>query len=258
MDELAKYRIELFKKAIYCLCLVRTLIILPISNYFWGDESFFLDDISLTWESLINGHLLQSYWWILVPLQITFITLGLLNKWAPITPLGIWFTTCNLVYPTSLANTSGDYLICIFLFFLLFTNSSNKATQKFGYWVLRGQVVLLYLVSGLYKLLDADWQSGTALLKTFQVDFFSLPVIQTNLTRLEFPLMGMTYLIILYQLSFVIFINIESVKKYFLAFGVIMHFGIAIFIGVFEFGILMIVSYALFYDAKQLLNRRRY
>jgi hypothetical protein len=105
------------------------------------------------------------------------------------------------------------------------------------------QVCLAYVMAAWFKLGDASWLSGMAVYQTFQVPEYSTPF----LASLPLGLcMVLNYATMAYQLLFPAFIWFRPLKIYLLAFGILQHLVIAFGMGLFSFGIIMIICYILF------------
>lgn len=165
----------------------------------------------------------------------------------------LWFTIVNannFLYPTL---TAGDYLLNQFLFFNIFfslTNSKNNVVQDakiiFHNVALTGikvQVCLAYFLAGWFKLTDSDWLSGIVVYQTFQIPEYSNAFLKNIPQSL---CMILTYATLVYQLLFPVLIWIRPFKIYLFAFGILQHLIIAFGMGLFSFGIIMIICYLLF------------
>lgn len=156
------------------------------------------------------------------------------------------------VYPTL---TAGDLLMNQLLFFniFLFTKPYRHAFVRDVQSALHNnalagikiQVCLVYVVASFYKLCDHDWLYGSAVYHALQVDEYSLPVLKSWPYWLY---VLMSYFTLAYQALFPILVWIRPLKKYVLAIGVVQHLFIAFGIGLFSFGIIMIISYIIFLD----------
>lgn len=160
------------------------------------------------------------------------------------------------------ATTAGDPLLanlCFLSIFLRknFTVSNSFIGQlsillhNFSFFALVTQVCILYSYSALAKWYDADWQNGTAIHVVNSTYHYSRAFLIDHASML-FPVsFVMSYLVLIYQSVFVFMIWLKKPKRYFLHFGVLMHLYIAFVIGLFFFGLIMAITYALFYDLEE-------
>lgn len=184
---------------------------------------------------------------------VFFSVLGLLKKSSYLTNFLLWILVLNFqnfLYPTL---TAGDYLLNQLLFLnILFSNRQSRfgiwneiktAFHNSGLLAIKIQICLGYFLAAWFKLTDNDWMNGTAVYHIFQVyeysnDFFkSLPIQLCSV---------LTYATIVYQLLFPVFIWFRKFKIYFFSFGIIQHLLIAFGMGLFSFGIIMVICYILF------------
>ncbi len=179
--------------------------------------------------------------------------IGLFKKSNYITNTVLWLSLINLnnyLYPTL---TAGDYLLnqlLLFNIFFSFKPSTHPFIQDLKTALhntaligIKVQICLAYFLAALFKLSDADWLDGTALWDTIQIPEYS----NALLACLPMPVCtGLTYLTIIYQLTFPIMVFISSTKKYVFTFGIIQHLIIALAMGLFSFGIIMMICYILF------------
>ena len=181
--------------------------------------------------------------------------IGLLKKSNLVTNLVLWITIVNLnnyLYPTL---TSGDYLLNQLLLgnaFFSVKKSANPFVQdvktilhNMALIGIKTQICIAYVVAGIFKLNDPYWLDGSAISHIIQIPEYSnsfllsLPVFVCTL---------MTYLTVIYQLSFPITMLVRPLKKYAFMVGIMQHLLIAIAMGLFSFGIIMIISYLLFLE----------
>ena len=166
----------------------------------------------------------------------------------------LWLTVINLnnyLYPII---TSGDYLLNQLLLFNIFLNPTiskeisfisdlKTVTHNISLLGIKVQICLAYLVAALFKLYDADWLSGQAIHQIIQIPVFSCALLQSIPTGI---LLISTWFVILYQLLFPVLVWNQKFKIYILSLGIIQHLVIALAMGLFSFGILMMLSYILF------------
>lgn len=190
--------------------------------------------------------------------------LGIFKRSNYISNTILWLLIINLtnfLYPTL---TAGDYLLNQLLFFNIFFsfNTSKKtvlndlktALHNTALIAIKLQVCLAYVMAAWFKLGDASWLSGTAVYQTFQIPEYSTPF----LASLPLGLcMILNYATMAYQLLFPAFIWFRPFKIYLLAFGIVQHLVIALGMGLFSFGIIMIICYILFlkYDGASVEDR---
>jgi hypothetical protein len=191
----------------------------------------------------------------IICLTIAFLLayIGLFKKSNYFTNTVLWLSIINLnnyLYPTL---TAGDYLLnqlLLFNIFFSFKPSARPFIEDFKIAFhnaaligIKVQICLAYFLAALFKLNDVDWLDGSALWNTIQIPEYS----NSLLTCLPISLCtGLTYLTIIYQLTFPVMVFMSSTKKYVFTFGIIQHLIIALAMGLFSFGIIMMMCYILF------------
>jgi hypothetical protein len=170
-----------------------------------------------------------------------------------------WFCILNLqnkVFPTL---TGGDFLLNQFLLmncFLTYNSSgiehlvtARRVLHNLICVVLHLQIAFVYFLSALAKLYDNSWLSGTALNTISQIDYFSMASAFRGKSW-QFLFTVMTWLVLVYQLAFPVLMWWPRIKKGLLITGVIMHLYIALVMGLFQFGLVMIAAYVFLWPAK--------
>ncbi|MBX2916306.1 MAG: HTTM domain-containing protein [Cyclobacteriaceae bacterium] len=172
--------------------------------------------------------------------------------------LVFWFSVClsKFLYPVL---NGTDLVLNLFLLIGLGVPTtpvlkwnSLKANQKlisaFGVLLIKVEIALIYFLSGYDKLITTSWRNGDAIFAINNLDFFSNPnfVLQPG----EVSALVIAWFVILFEISFAFFVWFKKLKKYWLLAGVVFHLAIIIFMGLLDFGIIMILSYLIFIPVK--------
>ena len=179
-----------------------------------------------------------------------------------IADLVIYLLVLNLdirIYTTTTAGESLLVNLCFLSAWLRkdFTKGSGIYGQlkvvlhNISYFALILQVCILYGFSALAKWYDADWLSGEAVYLATKANHYSTPFMVNIADSIHSISIGLTYILLVYQTSFPLLVWIKKIKPYFLHIGVLMHLYIAFVMGLFFFGWIMVITYALFYDLKE-------
>lgn len=176
--------------------------------------------------------------------------------------LFLWFLVLNLhnrIYSTL---SGGNFLLnqlllfnCVLLF--LPKKESNPpgpvsiVFHNMGVLAVLLQTCLLYFLSGLAKLLDPTWLSGQAVAYTLETKHFLPFGYHSSDWQTTFLHPFLNYFILLYQLLFCVVVWFPGIKKWFLVVGVLMHLFIAFFMGLLDFGILMLLPYIYFWPLRK-------
>ncbi|MFD1552326.1 hypothetical protein DNU06_11165 [Putridiphycobacter roseus] len=260
------YKIHVFKKVLYAFLILNTLTMFPMvdtifsyngiagSNGFrWNGIESFLNILS---HPVCNNRPYIA--WFFVIGQLTALTFGWFKIWPKITGIAIYFFTTNLITKGGLFFTGGEVLLSILLFYLMFIHENKKEEvlqnilNNTFYYLILIQIIVLYFFSTFFKLFDPNWTNGMALVYVSEIPFYSNQIFY-SFAHLSIPLSKMfTYAVLIYQGLFPIFVWIPKIKIPFLIFGVLLHLGIAFGMGIFTFGITMVISYILFLNEKQI------
>lgn len=276
------YKVEFFRKVLYALILFNAITLLPILQDVYGYYGLVGTkgwDVSVPiymqgTKALVNilSHPANSiYDWVYLVFvvgQFVFLILGLMGKWPRLSAFVIYVITINLHMKGHLAFTGGEVLLNMVLFYMMFIHKP-KSDGVFGelqnilnntfYWILLLQICLLYFFSGVYKLFDDLWVDGYAMQYVSLIDSYSsglLAVFHDNYWLSAIA----TYLTLTYQLLFPVAVWFKRIKVPYLIFGVFFHMVISVGMGLFHFGMIMIIMYLLFLDEKQiswLINKIR-
>ena len=211
--------------------------------------------------SFWNYPALLPYNWVFLILLMVFAAMVYLEKYERWMTLLVFIFWMNFLSRTTVINTGGEVLVGLFLFYLVFIGKSkskdenvllvqNALNNTFTYAIVI-QFLSVYIISSWWKLLDEGWMGGFAFLHAINIDAYSFFGLGDFLYEHLWIAQTLTYLSILYQISFPILVWNKRIKPYLLIAGVLFHLGIAILMGIFSFGLIMIISYSLFLDDKQ-------
>lgn len=126
----------------------------------------------------------------------------------------------------------------------------QKAVSAFGVLFIKIEIALIYFLSGYDKLITAFWRNGNAIFSVSNLEFFSNPNFSMQL--IGFSALVVAWSVILFEISFTFFIWFKKFRNYWLIAGVLFHLGIIVFIGLLDFGLVMIISYLIFLPAKKM------
>jgi len=189
---------------------------------------------------------------ILIWLAATILMLiGWRPRWAALIAWVISISLLNLNY---YLHNSGDRIRNIILFYLMLTPCGaawsldnciqrkprgHKGPVYISPWALRllfVQMALIYFFNGFYKLMGADWRDGDVLhfvlgnVQWARWSITDLPV-PYGVTRV------LTWLILIWEIGFPLFVSMRPIRNMTLWFGVLLHLGMAISLqlGMFPF-----------------------
>lgn len=117
--------------------------------------------------------------------------------------------------------------------------SARVWIHNIGVLFVMTQLMILYFTSGMFKAAGDLWQNGTALYVIGQVDVFSLPSLRALLLNPYLVVLA-TYGTVIYQIWFPMAMMNRFLKLPWLAAGMLLHLGIATFMGLVAFSTVMI------------------
>ena len=248
------------RRLLYGWLLLQLLILLPDAPMYFGPDAIIPTfgwsqwDISI-FLNLFQHPLVQTYYWLFLGCTFIVLILGLLGKWPRVTSILIFFFAANLINRMSFMTTGGEILLRLLLFYLMFADEQpqikptvlDHVRNRMVLLAARWNIVLVYILAGWYKLEDPLWLNGSAVYWISQVETFSNDFTR-GLLQSPWVYVPATYLALLYQLAFPFLVWVKSIKIPFLIIGALFHLFIAFGIGVFSFGIIMILSYRFFIE----------
>ena len=124
--------------------------------------------------------------------------------------------------------------------------------HNFGVLLILAQLSMMYISTGLYKVMGELWQNGTALYYILRVDEFSWPGVAEFLYRNPYLVVGGTYGTVFFELLFAPSILLNRWTRYLMIpAGLFFHLGIAAFMGLVTFGWSMLSYYPLLVTDKE-------
>jgi Vitamin K-dependent gamma-carboxylase len=169
----------------------------------------------------------------------------------------IFWTSLSLSQLTLPIINGSDQVLNLFLFLAILLPRVSAAKlqhsagergravlSNFGLLVCRVQLSLIYFLSGYDKIISPAWRSGDAIFSISHLDFFVRPM-----WAQAFPiwLYGLaSWLVIIFELAFPFLIWFRRTQKWTIIAGIIFHLGIIFILNLPDFGVIMIVVYAMF------------
>lgn len=165
----------------------------------------------------------------------------------------------NINAKTYTSTSAGDPLLANLCFLSIFLQKNfTRSTTFYGdlrvllhnmsFIALITQMCIAYAYSSLAKWFDVDWQNGAAVHIVNMTHHYSRAFLVDNAGVLYLFSFVMSYAVLFYQTLFPVVVWFKKPKRYFLHFGVAMHLYIAFVMGLFFFGLIMALTYVLFYD----------
>lgn len=220
-----------------------------------------------TLVNLLSVDAVKNYYVLFFVVQLFFAFIGLLGFFPKVSAFMVFFTMINLQNRIYSTISGGDILLCLMLFYLSFISDGKKlknenlnqiqnAFDRIFIFLCKIQLLIVYSVSAIYKLQSTQWLDGSALQQILLIDEYSIPTLQHAVCYIPFVFKLLTWGTLLYQILFPFLIFVKRAKNYLLVSGIIFHLFIAFAMGLFNFSLVMICCYAIFYDFENIIERR--
>lgn len=244
--------VRILQVAIGFMLLYRVFTEVRFAAYFWGPTG--LGSGSAT---LFFGGVLGRFFDRIFETQVGTVAL--------LVALGIAALALVLGYKTRLANglallvfillserfqdlpDGGDNIALLALCYMLFLIPAGAAHTRGGLsvWMhniavlaIALQIIVVYSTAGLAKAYGNLWYHGTAMYYVSQVQWFSLPTVR-NIFKSSAVTTIASYGSVLYELWFPVAV-LSPLRRLWIATGILFHLGIAIFMGLITFSMMMI------------------
>lgn len=243
---------NLYLKILSGFCIFNIISLIPDFSSIYSENSYIPPIIN---KSFLNPYDLTIYW------IADFASLyGIPNTIVVIVILGVYFlslvmmflgtarvlfSVISLVTHVMLINSSfffsygADYFITFSLFLCLLLSINSKFVKSFAIRLLQIQLCIVYFFAGFGKMLGTDWWDGNAIWYVFNNFIVEYPVSIMPVFRSVFIIFSLFTVFL--EISYPLFINYARTRKYCLFFVICMHIAIAVMMGLYTFGGIMII-----------------
>lgn len=221
------------------------------AGYFWGPTGVGTDLSSRLGPlgDVVQGLFMQPWGvhavLILMLLAAVMLMLGRVTRLATLLAL---VTFWLIGMRNEALGDGGDNVIRILLFYMLLFLPADAPTPKgastrtwlhnVGIIAVILQVIIVYTVAGLSKVMGELWTNGTAMYYIAQVDWFTTPFFKELFKNVWLAPLA-AYATLIYQLSFP-FLALSRYRLPLFAVGIGFHLGIAVMMGLITFSAIMI------------------
>lgn len=249
-------KIGLVRRATALASLIHILYISPLSAFIVGSN---LNRGEVPFFFSFSNAVLESYFYVVLSLTCILlfcvILKGISNRFIS---LLIYTLVASIEFYLFPVLDGGSNLLQLILFYLIFSN--EKKSIGFGRYIsekvvflIQFQVAIMYLTTGVLKLVAPFWQNGVAIFYTLTSVEYSVPWV-ANFIWNSHPIIYVVpnYLVLLFQLTFPLSLINLRLKNWYLIIGVIFHLFIATVIGLPTFALQVVATYPIFFDGKLL------
>lgn len=266
-DYRKKENAKLFKNLLYVYLLIRCVYWLINFNLLFGANSLNAQNIYSLSAFVKPAYILLTsnnpfLSGVFIFITISVCLFSLIKHSYIILDIFLCFLVLNIHIKTYTGLTSGDSVVVNVMFLSVFLKNSfvkseslwsqlSIALHNFSFIALIIQICIVYIYSALAKWNDTDWLNGSAIDLVNQTEHYSKGFIIHNASALKPFSCFLSWVVLIYQSLFSIMPFFKKIKNPFLLVGILIHAYIAFVMGLFFFGLIMIICYALFYEFKK-------
>jgi len=256
-----------FKKSLYLISLVNAFYWLRYYSLFFGSSSVVYHSAShASGPGDLTFLLYHSEWQGAGALCIAaVIVICGLSLWFTrshfLADVILWLLVLNIHNTLYATLTGGNFLLNQFLFFNCFLSFTSKRSSgksrdlnvllhNFSVIAIILQICLAYFLAALSKLADPLWVHGEAMASVMQIEHFSLYSALDFDPGFKSVYRIFNFVVLFFQLLFPVFVWIKPLKKPLLLLGIAIHLYISLMMGLFMFGIIMIVGLLFFWPVR--------
>jgi ABC-type cobalt transport system substrate-binding protein len=240
-----------FLKAIMIFTLLRLLHLWSLASVIFYEETIQIPDSVLIKAIFLPAFVAPYNINLFLGLSVLFILIAIFLK--PnyiVNGLFFWLVLNLLKLKFPLSNGS-DYVLVLFaLYAIPLAGTKWKHPAAVGSFntarlLIQWQIVLIYLISGLDKLRSETWRTGQAFQYISQIEFMFNPFF-SGLFESPTVQIASSWLTIIFELSFVIFVYMKRTRLAILCVGLMFHLIIWLMLSLPDFASVMIIGYLIF------------
>ncbi|MCW3464592.1 hypothetical protein [Chitinophaga nivalis] len=253
-----------------CLWLLKELTINWTSlELLYGTHSFLVaqNDILLT-SIGVNIQYLREHYFVLIILYTTLVILYLLGIGRNLTAIFVFLLVELFQRMNNINLNGGDNLLKFMLLYLSFANTfqylvlfnshkvkkdpavCNMLTNLAAYSIMF-HLCLAYFISGISKAHADVWYNGVATYYTFSLERFKGTSYNEAIVSNGWIVLITTYATLLFELYFPVLIWVRKLRIPLIIVGICLHMGIYIFMMIYGFQIIFILTYGLFFTNEE-------
>ena len=262
--DVPKINLWWFGTATYSMLILKLLLLWPKVYQFYDvmqQTTIAVKTNPINWFSKILLLTNTSNLNLLIVLSLGVVATGLFYR-NILTAVLAFIISLNYNTIVAKAINGGDYVLTFFCFILIFTSgkpllSENRKLVSNAAWLL---LLLnfcnIYFINGYDKAIKKMWLNGEAIYLSWNLNYFANPHLIPSFFYNRTFCMVIGWLTILFELCFIFLIWYEKPKKVLLIAGILLHFGIAIFLSLPDFALTMLIGYIPFFNENWLKNKK--
>lgn len=255
----ARLQITIFCKSLYAFLFLKILFLWPVLP---DGQRYFPFEFRSALGHIVYAPLKLAQYDLTIFLAsiLILLLLALVLKVNYITSaLIFWlsFSLSRFAYPMT---NGSDYVLNLFLFLSIFLSvlpafkqEALRQTQliisNFSFLFCKIQLCLIYVLSGVDKLISSAWRSGDAVYSIVNSELYINPNVTIPVSKGLYVVMAWT--VIIFELTFPILIWFKRLRPYVLAAGIMFHLAIIFVLSLPDFGLIMILLYSLFIPVRK-------
>lgn len=249
----------LFRRVAYAFLLGHALFFTPVFPLLFGPDS-----VLMSWNlgdspGFSLAGLLDHKRHLAMPsglLYLVCLLLALFDWGGAFVRFLVFLLGVMLYYAALPAFTAVFILYNLFAAYLVFLNPKARtalgiAFSNLAFAACKLQFVMVYALTGGYKLAGHTWIEGSALHHAIHLPQYTPLWMRSLMDPWPRVMQFLSWFGMGYQLAFPFFVWIKRIKTPFLLAGVLFHLYIAVAMRLPEFGMGMIMAYSLFFDQNQ-------
>ncbi|MCA9507886.1 MAG: HTTM domain-containing protein, partial [Myxococcales bacterium] len=200
--------------------------------------------------------LIKKYFYPLILVQVGIAASIIFRPSNMVARLVLWSSSVCMLTACDSIIDGGTILLRIILFLYIFCDakgiekSRSDPYQKWLFCLLvlsmQMQIVFVYIQASISKIRADAWVDGVAMYYILQIPEYANQAITQYLLEHDWILVSVAYGTIFFQALFAFAMTSRILRPFWLAVGVCLHLAIAFTMGLFTFGMLMIIFYILF------------
>lgn len=245
-------KLNLVRRTTALASLVHLIYIAPLSSYIFGNS---LNRNEIPWVFYYSNIILEKNFYLVLMLAIALLLLVLLTGISyRLISLTIYILVASIEFYLFPVVDGGSNLLQLILFYLILSNE-KKASSIESYiservvFLIQFQVAIMYLTTGILKLVAPFWQNGVAIFYALTSVEYSVPWV-AKFVWSSHPIVYVlpNYLVLVFQLTFPLGLINSQLKRWYLLIGLFFHLFIALVIGLPTFALQVVATYPIFFD----------